>query len=208
MRRCIRRLRWGCCRRLKQRCFPWGDVEDGVLLAREDIYGRDDYLFKVTFVGDSGVGKTSLMLSYMGEVWGGSEPTLGIDFRVAHRVQAGDGKTAKLQLWDVSGHDRFRDLATLYLRGHDGIVLVFDLTSEASFESLRSRWTAAVEANTRQDAIRLLVGTKVDLSATAAKAKVAAVAVHFAAERGMRYVETCAADRAGVSALIEGSLQR
>ena len=75
-----------------------------------------DYLFKVLLIGNSGVGKSSLLLRFADDVFTDNfMPTIGVDFKI--RTIEVDGKTIKLQIWDTAGQERFRTLTSSYYRG-------------------------------------------------------------------------------------------
>ncbi|KAF9678960.1 hypothetical protein SADUNF_Sadunf07G0090600 [Salix dunnii] len=80
-----------------------------------------DYLFKLLMIGDSGVGKSSLLLSFTSDTFEDLSPTIGVDFKVKF-VNIG-GKKLKLAIWDTAGQERFRTLTSSYYRGAQGIVM-------------------------------------------------------------------------------------
>uniref|UniRef100_A0A453M9K3 Uncharacterized protein n=2 Tax=Aegilops tauschii subsp. strangulata TaxID=200361 RepID=A0A453M9K3_AEGTS len=94
-----------------------------------------DYLIKLLLIGDSGVGKSCLLLRFSdGSFTTSFITTIGIDFKI--RTVELDGKRIKLQIWDTAGQERFRTITTAYYRGAMGILLVYDVTDEASFNSM------------------------------------------------------------------------
>ncbi len=99
-----------------------------------------DFLIKLLLIGDSGVGKSCLLLRFCDDAWTPSFiTTIGIDFKI--RTIELDGKRIKLQIWDTAGQERFRTITTAYYRGAMGILLVFDVTDQKSFENVRT-WHA------------------------------------------------------------------
>lgn len=97
-----------------------------------------DLLLKLLLIGDSGVGKSCLLLRFCDDAWTPSFiTTIGIDFKI--RTIELDGKRIKLQIWDTAGQERFRTITTAYYRGAMGILLVFDVTDERSFQSKSPR---------------------------------------------------------------------
>ncbi|KAG0006772.1 GTP-binding protein [Entomortierella chlamydospora] len=93
-----------------------------------------DYLIKLFLIGDSGVGKSCLLLRFSDDSFTPSFiTTIGIDFKI--RTIELDGKRIKLQIWDTAGQERFRTITTAYYRGAMGILLVYDVTDERSFSS-------------------------------------------------------------------------
>ncbi|KAI4292224.1 Ras-related protein Rab-1A [Pancytospora philotis] len=120
-----------------------------------------DYLFKIILIGDSGVGKTSLMRRYTDNVYtSDGASTIGVDFKIKTIVV--DGKRVKLQIWDTAGQERFKAIVAHYYRGANGIMLVFDMLNRETFEHL-SDWMAELDKREipKQTQIKIL-GNKVD----------------------------------------------
>jgi len=91
-----------------------------------------DYLIKLLMIGDSGVGKSCLLLRFSDDSFTTSFiTTIGIDFKI--KTVEIEGKRVKLQIWDTAGQERFRTITTAYYRGAMGILLVYDITDEQSF---------------------------------------------------------------------------
>jgi Ras-related protein Rab-8A len=96
-----------------------------------------DYLIKLLLIGDSGVGKSCLLLRFSDDAFNTSFiTTIGIDFKI--RTVEIDNKRCKLQIWDTAGQERFRTITTAYYRGAMGILLVYDITDEQSFANIRN----------------------------------------------------------------------
>lgn len=94
-----------------------------------------DFMIRLIMVGDSEVGKTSLITRFTDEVFKAEHiATIGIDFRVKTLVI--DGKNVKLQIWDTAGQERFRTITQSYYKGAQGVVLCYDCTNEKSFENV------------------------------------------------------------------------
>ncbi|KAF2965866.1 hypothetical protein GQX73_g7694 [Xylaria multiplex] len=92
-----------------------------------------DFLIKLLLIGDSGVGKSCCLLRFSEDSFTPSFiTTIGIDFKI--RTIELDGKRVKLQIWDTAGQERFRTITTAYYRGAMGILLVYDVTDQRSFE--------------------------------------------------------------------------
>lgn len=120
-----------------------------------------DYLVKLLLIGDSGVGKSSLLLRFADDEFTVSFiTTIGIDFKIK-TVQI-DGKRVKLQIWDTAGQERFRTITTAYYRGAMGVVLVYDVTDEQSFLNIRT-WMKNIEEHASATVQKVLVGNKCDM---------------------------------------------
>ncbi|KAJ6986772.1 hypothetical protein NC653_020109 [Populus alba x Populus x berolinensis] len=120
-----------------------------------------DYSFKILLIGDSGVGKSSLLLSFISSSVRDLSPTIGVDFKVK-MLTVGE-KRLKLTIWDTAGQERFGTLISSYYRGAHGIILVYDVTRRETFENLSDIWAKEVELySTNHDCIKILVGNKVD----------------------------------------------
>merc|ERR1719369_136578 len=95
-----------------------------------------DYSFKILLVGDSGVGKSCLLLRYTDDTYSESyTSTIGLDFMM--KTVEVDGKTCKLQIWDTAGQERFKTTTASFYRGAHGIIIVYDVTNNETFENIR-----------------------------------------------------------------------
>eukprot|EP00270_Netrium_digitus_P007693 TRINITY_DN2258_c0_g1_i2.p1 TRINITY_DN2258_c0_g1~~TRINITY_DN2258_c0_g1_i2.p1 ORF type:complete len:178 (-),score=50.23 TRINITY_DN2258_c0_g1_i2:102-635(-) len=120
-----------------------------------------DYLIKLLLIGDSGVGKSCLLLRFSDDSFTTSFiTTIGIDFKI--RTIELDGKRIKLQIWDTAGQERFRTITTAYYRGAMGILLVYDVTDESSFNNIRN-WMRNIEQHASDNVNKILVGNKADM---------------------------------------------
>lgn len=147
-----------------------------------------DFLIKLLLIGDSGVGKSCLLLRFCDDAWTPSFiTTIGIDFKI--RTIEIDGKRIKLQIWDTAGQERFRTITTAYYRGAMGILLVYDVTDEKSFSNIRT-WYANVEQHASEGVSKILVGNKSDYDEKRVVTTEQGQAL--ADELGIRYIETSA----------------
>ncbi|XP_065890745.1 ras-related protein Rab-10-like [Dysidea avara] len=120
-----------------------------------------DMLFKLLLIGDSGVGKTCILFRYADDTFKTTFiATIGIDFKI--KTFEIDGKRIKLQIWDTAGQERFHTITTSYYRGAMGIMLVFDITNQKSFDNI-TKWLGNIEMHASSDVERLLIGNKCDL---------------------------------------------
>jgi len=123
----------------------------------------DTSTFKLLLIGDSGTGKSSLLLRFTDDAWVDPEETratIGVDFKV--KVVEVDGRRYKLTIWDTAGQERFRTLTSSYYRGAQGVVLVYDITNRASFDHLTTWFTELETYSTTPSVVTILVGNKLD----------------------------------------------
>ncbi|KAI9848228.1 MAG: Nuclear control of ATPase protein 2 [Thelocarpon superellum] len=125
-----------------------------------DIRTGIDRQIKLLIIGDSGVGKSCCLLRFSEDSFTPSFiTTIGIDFKI--RTIELDGKRVKLQIWDTAGQERFRTITTAYYRGAMGILLVYDVTDERSFNNIRT-WFSNVEQHATEGVNKILIGNKCD----------------------------------------------
>jgi len=121
-----------------------------------------DYLFKLLVIGDSGVGKSCLLLRFADDTFIESYiATIGVDFKI-RTIRLGES-VVKLQIWDTAGQERFRTITAAYYRGSHGIMIVYDVTDRDSFDHVR-QWLGEVEKFAAEGVTRFLIGNKCDLS--------------------------------------------
>ena len=147
-----------------------------------------DYLFKLLLIGNSSVGKSSLLFRFVENVWDDSfVPTIGVDFKL--KTLEVNGKKVKLQIWDTAGQERFKNITASYYRGGNGVLVVYDITERESFDNLTS-WLIEIEKNANKNVYKLLIGNKCDLED---KRKVTyQEGKDFATSNGMQFMETSA----------------
>ena len=151
----------------------------------EDEY---DYIFKVLLIGNSDVGKSSLILRYVDQIWNDVfVPTIGVDFKV--KSLEVDKKLVKMQIWDTAGQERFRNVISSYFKGAHGILLIYDITAKDSFKELEN-WLGEVERNANSQVLKILIGNKCDLEDRREISKDEGEA--FAMRNGMQFMETSA----------------
>jgi len=147
-----------------------------------------DYLFKLLLIGDSGVGKSCLLLRFADDTYTESYiSTIGVDFKI--RTIELDGKTIKLQIWDTAGQERFRTITSSYYRGAHGIIVVYDVTDNESFNNVK-QWLHEIDRYACENVNKLLVGNKSDL--TAKRVVSTEQGKEFADSLGIEFLETSA----------------
>lgn len=147
------------------------------------------YLFKLLLIGDSGVGKSCLLLRFAEDTYTQSFiATIGVDFKI--RTIEQNGRTIKLQIWDTAGQERFRTITSSYYRGAHGIIIVYDVTDRDSFTNVRT-WMAEIQKYAIENVNKLLVGNKCDL--TSRRLVTPEEGKELAEMYGINYIETSAA---------------
>ncbi|KAI5168501.1 Ras-related protein Rab-1A [Nematocida sp. AWRm78] len=117
-------------------------------------------LFKILVVGSSGVGKTCILLRYTDSIYKETYgTTIGVDFKMKNIVI--NDKAVKLQLWDTAGQERFRTITSSYYRNANGILLVFDISDEDSFNDLKG-WISEISNNINNNIIIFILANKID----------------------------------------------
>lgn len=153
-----------------------------------------DYLFKLLLIGDSGVGKTCILFRFSEDAFNTTFiSTIGIDFKI--RTIELDGKKIKLQIWDTAGQERFRTITTAYYRGAMGIMLVYDITQEKSFENIKN-WIRNIEENASSDVEKMLLGNKCELNEKRQVSRERGE--QLAIEYGIKFMETSAKNSTNV----------
>ena len=146
------------------------------------------YLFKYIIIGDSGVGKSCLLLQFTDKRFEASHDlTIGVEFGA--RMVTIEGKPVKLQVWDTAGQESFRSITRSYYRGAAGALLVYDVTRRETFEHLQT-WLDDCKENSNMNLSILLIGNKTDL---ADKREVPEdEGRRFAEKNGLLFIETSA----------------
>lgn len=118
--------------------------------------------YKLVFLGDQSVGKTSIITRFMYDKFDSTyQATIGIDF--LSKTMYLDDRVVRLQLWDTAGQERFRSLIPSYIRDSSVAVIVFDVTNKESFENT-GKWIDEVRQERGDDVIVAMVGNKTDLA--------------------------------------------
>merc|ERR1712054_103907 len=152
------------------------------------------YVFKLVLIGDSGVGKSCLLLRFADDTYTESHiSTIGVDFKI--RTWELDGKTIKLQIWDTAGQERFRTITSSYYRGAHGIIVVYDTTDNETFEHVKT-WLHEIDRYASENVNKLLVGNKSDL--TTKRQVETEAAKEFADSVNIPFLETSAKNATNV----------
>ncbi|CAH8487177.1 unnamed protein product [Heterobilharzia americana] len=154
--------------------------------------------FKLLLIGDSGVGKSSLLLRYTNDCFESQlSATIGVDFKVK-LVTVPDGTKIKLSIWDTAGQERFRTLTPNVYRGSHAAVFVYDVSNRESFEHLSSWMEELKTYADNPNMVKLLVGNKIDSEPREIPRE---EGLRFARLYNMPYAETSAKTNEGVHQL-------
>ena len=122
-----------------------------------------EFVFKILLLGDSEVGKSCFLMRYSDNVFVENYiTTIGLDYKLKS-VKLDSGKTIKVQLWDTAGQDKYRTIAKNYFKGSHGILLLYDITKQSSFNNIRE-WIQDIREEVSPKAIIFLIGNKIDLA--------------------------------------------
>jgi len=148
------------------------------------------YQFRVIVIGDSTVGKSSLLQQFIkGQFNQDPDPTIGVDFHIKTISLAGD-TSVKLQVWDTAGQERFRAITRSYYRNCSGCIIMYDLTCRRTFENVLAWLEDSKSAIDQKDIVFMLVGHKVDLESQ--REVYTAEGESFAQTHNMLFIETSA----------------
>jgi Ras-related protein Rab-2A len=163
----------------------------------------ETYTLKFIIVGDSGVGKSCLLLQYTDRRFETMHDlTIGVEF--GSKLVKADNKDVKIQIWDTAGQESFRSITRSYYRGSTVALLVFDLTRKESFKNITS-WMNDVKTYSNAP-VMVLIGSKSDLDNLRQVSSLEASA--FADKYGMEYIETSAKTGSNVDGVFSEAIKK
>lgn len=155
------------------------------------------YLFKIVLVGEAGVGKTCLVRRFtQGLFPPGQAATIGVDFMI--KTVEIEGEKIKLQIWDTAGQEKFRSITQSYYRAAHGLILVYDVCSQNTFDAL-PQWLTDIESFANEKVLSYLVGNKIDRGD--AREIPTHIGQQFADRYEMKFIETSAKEADNVDKL-------
>ena len=156
--------------------------------------------FKVVVLGDELASKTSLVCRYVDDTFEEHPPsTIGVNLH-SKTAYLEDGRSLRLQLWDTAGQERYHSLIPSYIRDAAAAVVVYDITSQSSFQKTRS-WVAFARAERGNEAVLALVGNKSDLASDRQVSE--EEGKELAKELGLMFMETSAKRGENVTMLFQ-----
>jgi len=163
-----------------------------------------DYLLKLLLVGDSNVGKTSLLVRFTQGNYNEAKNTVGVDLKV--KTVEMRQKQLKLTIWDTAGQERFRTLTASYYRGAHGIILVYDITNRDTYQHIQM-WLQEVDIySTVGESIKMLIGNKIDQEDQRKVSK--EEAQNYARTEGMMFMECSAFTNLSVQRAFDELLEK
>lgn len=153
-----------------------------------------NYLFKYIIIGDTSVGKSCLMQSFLEQsIRSKHEPTVGVEFGA--KIIEVKSERIKLQIWDTAGSENYRSITRSYYRAAAGAVLVYDITRRQTFDHL-GEWLDEARINGNPNISVVIVGNKLDLHSE--RQVSTEEAKTWATDNGLLYLETSAKNGQGV----------
>ena len=120
-------------------------------------------ILKLVLIGESGVGKTSIITQFIEEVFiSDKQSTIGGTFN-SKLVKCGNGKNLKLEIWDTAGQERYRSVTKLFYKDANAAILVYDITNKNSFDQLQKYWAEQVKESSPKNIIIAIAANKCDL---------------------------------------------
>ena len=117
--------------------------------------------YKILILGDSKVGKSCFLTRYADNTYHEDYlSTIGMDYKIKN-YELENGNIIKLYIWDTAGQDRFRSITSNYYKGADGIILIYDITKQETFNNVRN-WITSIKEEAPAKVVLILVGNKVD----------------------------------------------
>ncbi|KAH0788392.1 ras-related protein RIC2-like [Histomonas meleagridis] len=165
-------------------------MQDSSQIEEED----PDFLLKIILIGDSGVGKTNLLSQFVRHQFSEeNKTTIGVEFTT--KTMNINGKVVKTQIWDTAGQERYRAITSAYYKGANGAMILYDITSSVSFDSV-SRWLNELRDIADPKIILMLIGNKSDLEDSRSVSK--EEGIKYAESQNLLFLETSAKSTANV----------
>jgi len=162
---------------------------------------EDEIIFKIITLGDSGVGKTSIIKKYItGEFDANNSSTIGINFSFKDLI-INESRKIKLKILDTCGQEKYRSLSKTYFKNANGVLFVFGLNDKESFDNIKDWMEFFNENNTIENTPKVLVGNKCDLEIDKELDK--ALIMEFSKENKIKYIESSAKNNKNINELFD-----
>jgi Ras-related protein Rab-1A len=158
-----------------------------------------DFLIKCVVVGDSGTGKSCIMMRFADDIFNSSYiSTIGVDFKI-NTIEI-KNKTVKFQIWDTAGQDRFRTITSSYYRGSQCTIICYDITDRYTFDNV-IKWLDEVKKYSTDNSLLVLCGTKIDLEEQ--RQVQYEEGQTFANTHGMKFIECSSKNNTNIKEIFE-----
>ena len=118
---------------------------------------------KIVLIGESGVGKTSIISQFIDQIFqDDQQSTIGGTFSTK-TIKCSNGKTLKFEIWDTAGQEKYRSVTKMFYKDADAAILVYDITNKYSFEELQKYWAQQVRESSPKETILAIIANKSDL---------------------------------------------
>lgn len=163
-----------------------------------------DMIFKIVIVGDSGVGKTNILLRYLkNEFDTQTKATVGVEFGTKKtRIE---NSSIKAQIWDTAGQERYRSITSAYYKGAHGALVVYDITRKSSFDSVE-KWLSDLKNNGEEKMVIMVIGNKCDMETS--RAVPIEEGEGKAQRNGVAFLETSALNATNVEKAFDGLINK
>ena len=157
--------------------------------------------FKVVLVGESGVGKTSMITQFIDQIFQeDQQSTTGGTFSTKDVICEGS-KILRFEIWDTAGQEKYRSLTTMFYKDANAAVMVYDVTRAESFEELKNYWAKQIKENSPENIILVIAANKSDLIEQEQVDE--GEARNFAKELNAIFISTSAKSSEGINSLFE-----
>ena len=123
----------------------------------------EEHNFKVVLVGETGVGKTSIISQFIDQVFEEELQTSTGGSFSSKEIFFDNGKSLKLEIWDTAGQERYRSLTKIFYKNSSCAILVYDITKKQTFDELKNYWIGQIKESAPKDIMLAIVGNKEDL---------------------------------------------